>query len=164
MYNKMSKARDLFGKYKYVLLILLVGVILLLLPSGKRATEKGTQAAAPVSTDTSAAQAAENRLASILQEIDGAGNVRVLLSYRCSAEKEFAVDEGETVIVSAGSGTQEAVERRTIYPEYLGAVVVCEGAGAPQVRLDVMQAVAQFTGLSSDKISVLKLKTAAQSK
>ena len=86
------------------------------------------------------------------------------MSYRCSAETEYATDDGETVIVSAGSGTQAAVERKTIYPQYLGAVVVCEGAASPQVRLDVLQAVAQFTGLSTDKISVLKLRSDMESK
>ena len=56
------------------------------------------------------------------------------------------------------------MERKTIYPQYLGAVVVCEGAASPQVRLDVLQAVAQFTGLSTDKISVLKLRSDMESK
>ena len=49
-----------------------------------------------------------------------------------------------------------AVELRTVSPQYLGAVVVCDRADAPQVQLAVTQAVAQFTGLSTDRISVLK--------
>ncbi|MFR6424441.1 MAG: hypothetical protein ACLUNO_01710 [Oscillospiraceae bacterium] len=55
----------------------------------------------------------------------------------------------------AGGGAQAAVELlRTVSPQYLGAVVVCDGADAPQVQLAVTQAVAQFTGLSTDRISV----------
>jgi len=39
-----------------------------------------------------------------------------------------------------------------------GAVVVCEGAQDPAVRLNVTNAVAAYTGLGSDKISVMKMK------
>ena len=39
-----------------------------------------------------------------------------------------------------------------------GAVVVCQGADLPSVRLDVTNAVAAYTGLGSDKISVIKMK------
>ena len=39
-----------------------------------------------------------------------------------------------------------------------GCVVVCTGADSPAVRLDVTNAVAAYTGLGSDKISVMKMK------
>ena len=67
-------------------------------------------------------------------------------------------------IISAGGGAQEAVELKTVSPQYLGAVVVCDGADSPQVQLAVTQAVAQFTGLSTDHISVLRKQPDPQSK
>ena len=39
-----------------------------------------------------------------------------------------------------------------------GAVVVCQGADDAQVRLNVTNAVAAYTGLGSDKITVMKMK------
>ena len=39
-----------------------------------------------------------------------------------------------------------------------GCVVVCEGADAASVRLNVTNAVAAYTGLGSDKINVMKMK------
>ena len=39
-----------------------------------------------------------------------------------------------------------------------GAVVVCRGAASPDVRLKVTNAVAAYTGLGSDKITVMKMK------
>ncbi len=39
-----------------------------------------------------------------------------------------------------------------------GAVVVCDGAELATVRLDVTNAVMAYTGLGSDKISVMKMK------
>jgi len=40
----------------------------------------------------------------------------------------------------------------------MGAVIVCQGADDPQVRLSIVDAVSKVTGLGSDKISVLKMK------
>ena len=39
-----------------------------------------------------------------------------------------------------------------------GAVVVCDGAELATVRLDVTNAVIAYTGLGSDRISVMKMK------
>ena len=37
-----------------------------------------------------------------------------------------------------------------------GAVIVCEGAENPEVRLSIIRAAEAFTGFSSDRIQVLK--------
>ena len=42
--------------------------------------------------------------------------------------------------------------------KYLGAIVVCQGADSPSVRLAITQAVSRIIGLSADKICVLKMK------
>ena len=49
--------------------------------------------------------------------------------------------------------------RKTLYPVYQGAVVVCEGAERAAVRLAIVEAVSSLTGLGSDKISVIKMKS-----
>jgi len=43
-------------------------------------------------------------------------------------------------------------------PTYLGAVIVCQGADSASVRLAIVSAVGSVTGLSTDKITVLKMK------
>ena len=45
---------------------------------------------------------------------------------------------------------------RETYPVYLGAVVVCQGAGSGGVRLAVTEAVAALTGLPADRITVVQ--------
>lgn len=168
MHRQTDKIKRLWGRYRYAALVFLVGVLLLVLPSAKQsaASDDSTSASAQTQTNSAADETAraESRLAALLTQIDGAGEVHVLLSYTCSAETEYVDDNGETVIVSAGSGTQTALTRKTVYPQYLGAVVVCAGADSAQVRLDVLQAVEQFTGLASDRISVLRLRADAESK
>lgn len=80
MHNKMNKAKAFWEKYKYVILIFLVGTVLLLLPSGKKSSGSPASTTEPVAAETTAAQeaqSAENRLAALLSQIDGAGQVRV---------------------------------------------------------------------------------------
>ena len=84
------------------------------------------------------------------------------IAQRVILELKDKLSKGQTI--SAGGGAQEAVELKTVSPQYLGAVVVCDGADSPQVQLAVTQAVAQFTGLSTDHISVLRKQPDPQSK
>ena len=93
------------------------------------------------------------------------GEATVVLTLNSSGEDVLAQDtsEGtssdrETVIVSTGSGTEEAVSVKTIYPEFKGALVICQGAGNASVKLEVLKAVSAITGLSSDQISICQRK------
>ena len=135
-------------QYRYPLLILLLGLFLLLLPGKKEPVNQ------PAQSYEASAEAEQSRLAVILEQIDGVGSASVLLSYRTSAETEYLSDDDGTVIVSAGGGTQSAVVRRTLEPVFQGAVVVCTGGGDAAVRLRVVEAVSNFTGLGAADISV----------
>ena len=98
----------------------------------------------------------EQRLAETLQMIDGVGETSVLLSIRVSAQTEYLSDAEKTVILSVGSGKQQALAFRMRGPEYLGAVIVCEGGDDPKIQWSVLEAVKKFTGLRADQITVLK--------
>ena len=136
---------------------LAAGLLLLLLAG--RGADKQEPEAEPVNPSAEdRAEIAETRLEAILHEIDGVGETHVLLSFRTSEQTEYVSDADETVILSAGSGKQSALIRLTRYPEYLGAVVVCEGGDNASVRLNVIQAVTRFTGLRADSVTVLKLR------
>ena len=45
-----------------------------------------------------------------------------------------------------------------------GCVVVCTGADSPAVRLDVTNAVAAYTGLGSNEICIIKMKSGGSEK
>lgn len=160
----MQKGKELLGKYKYALIVLLVGLILLNLPVKKAETKPQVQESAVVQTfDT-------DELTQILQHVDGAGKVEVLLSVATGEETIYQTDsdtttenEGstsriETVIVSGADRDEAGLVKQINPPTYLGAVVVCEGADSATVRLAIMQAVAKATGLGADQICVLKMK------
>jgi len=151
------------AKNRYVVMVLLLGVVLLLLPGDSHGTE-GTspeipETAAELSAPDFSLEREEARLETILREIRGAGEVRVLLSLRSTASRELAENgENGALVVDIGSGEEEAVSLRYDYPEYQGAVVVCTGADSAGVRLDVLSAVAAFTGLRADRIQVIRMR------
>lgn len=149
------------GAYKFVFLIIAAGLVLLLWP------ERGTaETAEPVAAgeENFSVEALETRLETVLSQIDGAGEVSVMLTVKSGMERVLARDSTvseteetmETVVISTGSGKQEVVLLTQRYPTFQGALVVCEGGDDPQVRLLVTQAVAALTGLGSARISVCK--------
>jgi len=139
---------------KYALIVLAAGLLLLLL-SGLGSGRDKAETETPESVFN--VEREEERLEELLGQIAGAGRVSVLLSVEGSQERELASDEDGYLVVSAGSGVQQAVDRRQVYPRYVGAVVVCQGADSSGVRLELTRAVAAFTGLGSDRIVVIKM-------
>ena len=152
--------------YKYVILAVLLGVLLLLLPDGKAVDEEN--ASQLTEFDRASVQ---REMEDILSAIDGAGRLRLMLTVRGAGELELAQDRAltqkqtdgadeysdktETVVLGSGSGA-EVVVTRSRYPDFVGALVVCEGGGSAAVRLEITQALCALTGLPSDRISVIK--------
>ena len=151
--------------YKYVILAVLLGVLLLLLPDGKAASDE-ENAERLADFDRTAVQ---REMEDILSAIDGAGRLRLMLTVGGGGELELAQDRAltqkdgageysdktETVVLGSGSGA-EVVVTQSRYPDFVGALVVCEGGGSAAVRLEITQALCVLTGLPSDKISVIK--------
>lgn len=144
-------------KYRTCLLVLLAGVVLMLLPAGK--TEAEPPAAAPVQTQPDL----QEELEQLLARLDGAGKVQVLLTQAQGSKTLYQTDENgngstDTVIVTDSDRSQTGLVQQVDPPVYLGAVVLCQGAGKATVRLAIVDAVAKATGLPSSKITVLKMK------
>ncbi len=161
-----AKVKDIFKKYRYALLILLLGVGLMLWPSGTGENQEETTLPAE---QGEAKADMEKRLEEILGQIQGAGTVQVLLSVDRGEQTVYQSDtdavSGEngstrtdTVIVSGSDRAQQGLIQQVNPPSYLGAVVVCQGADHAAVRLAIVEAVASATGLGADRISVLKMK------
>ena len=83
---------------------------------------------------------------------DSTGSADALESTGVSLETE-----GEKL--SALLTRMQGVGRAEVLLSQSGAVVVCDGADAPTVRLYVTNAVMSYTGLGSDRISVIKMKS-----
>lgn len=156
------------GKYRYVIAILLIGLILLCLPTGKRSDPSTSPAESIV--DSNDFRDLEDDLAVLLSKVSGAGKVEVLLTQSRSSRTIYQTDESinsgqmnrderiETVLVVNSDRSETGLIREVTSPIYQGAVILCQGAENAGVRLALVEAVCDATGLSSDKISVLKMK------
>lgn len=155
---------QLWKKYRLVLLIVLAGLLLMLLPGGSdQETEEVRQ-----ERETFSLEETERRMEAILSRIEGTGKLQLMLTLKSGSQLYLAEDtdesadgeevqvQRETVTLHRGSGYEDVVVTRQIYPMYQGALVVCQGADKAAVRLAVTEAVAALTGLSSDKITVVK--------
>ncbi len=169
-----EKGLELFQKYKYVLLILLAGVVLLLWPSGKEppVTADGSEASASVPQEDFSVSALEEKLSETLSKVHGAGDVTVMLTVQGGSRQVLAMDEKSSHKADGGSETQSTtvvvsgssaagsgpVLVQQLYPRFQGALVVCSGGEDAGVRLKLMEAVSALTGLGTDKISICKGK------
>lgn len=161
--EKIKGLTALVGRYKYVLLLLAVGLLLLLWPM-----ERGEQAASGTGADPPGIsfdlEAMEEKCAAALSRIEGAGAAHVTLTLRAGTRQVLAQDtragqdseERSTVVVSQGTGHQAPVVLQEVYPVLQGAVVTCPGGDNPAVKLKLTEAMSALTGLGSDKISISK--------
>lgn len=152
-------------KYRYVLLVVLIGIFLMVLPEKTEAVQPSAQEP-PVQEQ----EDLQEELSDILAKVSGAGRVELLLTCAAGEKTLYQTDDDLTsaensrdarkkTVVVAGSGREEAgLVSQVLPPVYRGAVILCQGADSAQVRLSIVEAVSNATGLSTDKISVLKMK------
>ena len=161
-----GKITHFLGKYKYVLLVLFAGVVLMLLPGKQETQPESIQSS---QQPTQEAVSLDKQLEAVLSAIDGAGRVQVLLTVESGEKTLYQYDEqtvaGEggstkkdTVIVTNGDRGQSGLIQQIDPPRYQGAVVLCQGADSAYVRLCIIEAVSKLTGLGTDRICVLKMK------
>lgn len=163
-----SKTISWFRKYRYVAIVLLLGIILMLIPTGTKKHDESIPQEIGLE-DTHLAITAEE-LECLLTQIKGAGNVKVLLTCSGGERRVFLTDqrtsstdnslseESTAVMISGSNHSEDAIVSQVIAPQYLGAVIVCKGGDDPIVKYAVVDAVSKATGLGTNKISVLKMK------
>lgn len=163
---EIKKATEFFRQYKWILLILFAGIALLLIPGKEKdKTVRISPAEAELPFDLNEL---ETRMERVLGEIDGIGELSLILTLKSGVEEIYAADreyaeDGEeytektTTVFRSGTGnTKEPVVLRRDYPIFQGALVVCDGGENPEVRLLITKAVSALTGLGADKITVCK--------
>ncbi len=164
----VGKIPKWFYQYRYPIIILLIGLILLTVPS-KTSGEKQTQTQTTTVTEEKSADQAQ-LLAEILGQMEGVGKVKVLLTVSTGETTVYHSDEDvstsensstvrkETVIITDSEKNQKPLITQVIPATYKGAVIVCQGADNPSIKWAVVEAVSKATGLGADQISVLKMK------
>lgn len=159
----VQRWRGALKQYQAVLLVIIVGVALLLLPSGGRDSPDNREPPAQEEGTAFDLEAFEKKLAQVLSQVEGAGDVRVVLTLDGGSRQMLARNQerdrdggGSSTVatVGRGSGNQEVVPLQVMAPRFRGALVVCPGGGNAQVRLRLVEAVSALTGLGADRISI----------
>ena len=147
-------------KYRFLLLILLLGILFMTVPDQKQIPiQKNTTPKDTVSD-------LQTELEDILSHISGAGSVKVLLTQASGEEIIYQTDEDissddiqrDTVLITNSNREDLGLIKQTNPPRYQGAVILCQGAERADIRLQIVKAVMSVTGLTSDHITVLKMK------
>lgn len=148
-------------KYKYFIIILLIGLVFIINPVDN--TEEITIESTESIFDL---DKFKEELRYTISQIDGVGETEILLSIASTEEVIYASDTSksssdnydESTVILSNSNSDEALVIKKIYPEFKGVAVVCEGGDSPQIKLEIMQLIMSVCDISSDKISISKMK------
>lgn len=158
---------ELLKKYRYPALILVLGLMLMLLPGGKKDGQED-QEAVPEPGEENQLEQFSRQLETLLSGIQGAGEVRLLLTLETDGQTSYLTDSAENqgadstqtqrqAVLARVDGNDQPVVRERTYPTFRGALVLCQGGDDPSVRLSVKEAVSSLTGLGMDRITVLSM-------
>lgn len=162
-----ERLRASIGKYKWILLVLAIGLLLMVFPEEKK---EAISSSAAMERQEVKQNSLQKELEQILSQMEGAGKVQVLLTEAMGQQTFYQTDQNvrktmdseeiqkDTVILTQADRSGGGLVSRIDPPKFLGAVVLCQGADKATVRLAVVEAVATATGLGADKISVCKMK------
>lgn len=173
------------GKERWILL-LVVGVILLILsfPMEKKeapAVPKAVEtAAAGQNSGTKYEEELEKRVKKVLRNVDGVGEVDVMIVLKSSEEKIYRVDkntsssqveeedtsggkrrtqeqeESQSTVLTGGGGSSAPVLEKELKPEISGIIISAQGGGSPVVKAEISAAMEALFDVPPHKIKVLK--------
>lgn len=123
----------------------------------------------------------EERLAEILSNINGVGNVKVFINYSESSEtvamynensKTSITEETDTsggirkieetdlqkeIVYEENNGNKEPIVQKIVQPKIEGAIITAKGASNVNIKTNIIQAVEAATGLATHKIQVFEM-------
>ena len=161
-----------------ILLALVVGILLFLLSFpleklGSSGSDGDHGEDFPtVSGDTRSQYQAEleRELKALLETVQGAGQVKVMLTVAQGERTIYQTDSTyaqsddhtdsrtQTILVTDSERNETGLVYQKNPPVYQGAIVLAQGADDPTVKLAIAEAVSDVTGLGVDKISILKMQ------
>ena len=182
-----KKLAEGFGRNQ-ILILLLAGILLLILTMPERRKEESEsriftpgEAQKEYETQGEYAEMLEARLEEILSQIDGAGEVSVMITFQSSAEKVVEKDleknsetvtetdsqggtrttrnesrRDEAVYSEAGGEGQEPYISKELSPKVEGVVVIAPGGDNAVVAKNITESVQALFGIDTHKIRIVK--------
>ena len=164
------------GKKNIILVAIAIFIMVLLLVS-EFLTPENTESISKENTEIYSSQyieKTEKELEALLENISGAGEVKVMITLENCYENVFAKgysekndsktdsqkseSEEEYIIIKNGSNNEECLVVKVYEPTVKGVAVIAQGAGNTQVKNAITQTVCALFDISTAKVSVEKMK------
>ncbi len=181
------KSGEKLPKKNQLLILLLIGILLLVIAIPvENPQNKNVQETQAVSTDEvqeagEYEEYLERKTARVLQEVEGAGEVTVMITLRSGGQKIIEKDQSSTTQTTeeadseggTRSTTDQSSDKTSIYeqysdgssapyvskelsPEVEGVVVIAEGGDDAVVVKNITEAVQALFGVEAHKIKIMK--------
>ena len=163
------------GKKNLILVAIAIFIMVLLLVS-EFLTPENTESISKENTEIYSSQyieKTEKELEVLLENISGAGEVKVMITLENCYENVFAKgysekndsktdsqkseSEEEYIIIKNGSNNEECLVVKVYEPTVKGVAVIAQGAGNTQVKNAITQTVCALFDISTAKVSVEKM-------
>lgn len=150
-------------KKNQLVILLLTGVLLIVIAMPEKKNERKyeeQQETAGISQEDSYERAAERRLERILREVEGVGEVKVMITLKASSEKIVEKDKeerGETTVYNSVSGKEQTpYVKKEMSPQAEGVVVIAQGGDNAVTVKNITDAVQALFDIDTHKIKVMK--------
>lgn len=159
-------------KAAFIMIIGLSGMLLIALSSfggETKETPKETDIKQTARSETEL----ETNLERFLSNINGAGNVAVMITYESGNETVYATDNEKTSskngdakdeiktssehIIIKTDGNESGLEIKEIYPKVRGIAVICEGGNNPVIKGQITEILCALFDINSTQISVAQV-------
>ncbi len=158
-------------KIPLIIFIGLLGMLLIAFGSFAKPTEKKEDTAKEFEAEN--LYETEKELAEFLGKINGAGEVRVMVSMDSGKESVFALDTSENssksngekeeikktdehIIIKTGSN-ENGLELKKIYPKIRGIAVICSGGNSPVIKEQITSLLCALFDINSTQVSVAEM-------
>lgn len=110
------------------------------------------------------------KLEKFLENLSGAGNVKVMITYDDSSEHIYACDTSENVnmqadgnkesdyksqhIIIENGNEEDGLVIKEIYPKIRGVAVICDGGNNPLIKEQIIDILSALFDINSNRISV----------
>ena len=175
----------------FVILLIATIVMINYILNGRKTSNKtltntaGKQLAMTDNSSSTSIKDSENleqKLESILSQIQGVGEVQVFINYSESSEtvamynentktstteetdtsggtrKVESTDSQKELVYQEENGEKTPIIQKTVQPKIEGAIITAKGASNATVKTNIVQAVEAATGLATHKIQVFEMK------
>lgn len=176
MIDLLSNLKNLKIGKKNIVLVAIAVLIMILLFFSEFIYENNNETVSKEDTEVYSSQyikTTEKELEELLENINGAGEVKVMITLETCYENVFAKgynekndnktdsykseSEEEYIIIKNGSNNEECLVVKVYEPTVKGVAVIAQGGGNIQVKNAITQTVCSLFDISTAKVSVEKM-------